>query len=322
MYPPVMPSPYRQNSYPAAPSPAYYPPVPPQQYVASPNYPQPYPPQAYPAQPYRSSSSGNHFSPPDRRHSGPSSSNTPSAAPPRRGHYSNLSWTPATGSRGGIQVPPRTRGTPKDSKEDTAEEDDNPFRPAKDLRAEDETAKEENGGSIMPPPAQPLSPKQETQADNKIKFALKSKLSVTPSSAPTDLLQTVKGKTVSSVASGLKNPKSRAASLEDRHEESISHARTTNKSDQPQSRNAREHEKQPEPRRVEKKLVKRIRPRPTLPPELAASDSVYFRKPGNESVVGSGTYGKVFRAIHVYTGEKVALKKIRMEGERDGVSST
>jgi len=74
-------------------------------------------------------------------------------------------------------------------------------------------------------------------------------------------------------------------------------------------------------RRNEKKLVKRIRPRPTLSAEMAASESVYFRRPGNESVVGSGTYGKVFRAIHVYTGEKVALKKIRMEGERDGVSN-
>lgn len=63
-----------------------------------------------------------------------------------------------------------------------------------------------------------------------------------------------------------------------------------------------------------------MRPIPTLPKELADSESVYFRKPGNESVVGSGTYGKVFRAIHVYTGDKVALKKIRMEGERDGVS--
>jgi len=74
-------------------------------------------------------------------------------------------------------------------------------------------------------------------------------------------------------------------------------------------------------RAPQKKLVKRIRPRPTLSAEMAASESVYFRRPGNESVVGSGTYGKVFRAIHVYTGEKVALKKIRMEGERDGVSS-
>lgn len=47
---------------------------------------------------------------------------------------------------------------------------------------------------------------------------------------------------------------------------------------------------------------------------------MYYRKPGNESVVGSGTYGKVFKGVHVYTKDQVALKKIRMEGERDGVS--
>lgn len=76
--------------------------------------------------------------------------------------------------------------------------------------------------------------------------------------------------------------------------------------------------RKPEPRT---KIIKRIKARPTLVPELATSDSVYYRKPGNESVVGSGTYGKVFKAIHVYTKDKVALKKIRMEGERDGVSA-
>lgn len=65
-----------------------------------------------------------------------------------------------------------------------------------------------------------------------------------------------------------------------------------------------------------------MKQRPTLPKEFAESESVYFRKPGNESVVGSGTYGKVFKAIHVYTGDKVALKKIRMEGERDGFPIT
>lgn len=65
---------------------------------------------------------------------------------------------------------------------------------------------------------------------------------------------------------------------------------------------------------------KRIKARPTLTPEFAASESVYYRKPGNESVVGSGTYGKVFKGVHVYTKDEVALKKIRMEGERDGVS--
>lgn len=55
---------------------------------------------------------------------------------------------------------------------------------------------------------------------------------------------------------------------------------------------------------------------------MAASDSIYYRKPGNESVVGAGTYGKVFKAIHIYTKDKVALKKIRMEGERDGFPIT
>jgi CTD kinase subunit alpha len=64
----------------------------------------------------------------------------------------------------------------------------------------------------------------------------------------------------------------------------------------------------------------RIKARPTLSDDFAASDSVYYRKPGNESVVGSGTYGKVFKGVHVYTKDMVALKKIRMEGERDGVS--
>lgn len=49
---------------------------------------------------------------------------------------------------------------------------------------------------------------------------------------------------------------------------------------------------------------------------------MYYRKTGNESVVGSGTYGKVYKAVHVYTNDKVALKKIRMEGERDGFPVT
>jgi CTD kinase subunit alpha len=35
--------------------------------------------------------------------------------------------------------------------------------------------------------------------------------------------------------------------------------------------------------------------------------------------VGEGTYGKVYKARNTLTGELVALKKIRMEGERDGV---
>lgn len=59
-----------------------------------------------------------------------------------------------------------------------------------------------------------------------------------------------------------------------------------------------------------------------LPEEYRTSDSVYYRKPGNESVIGAGTYGKVFKAVHVYTQRKVALKRIRMEGEKDGFPVT
>ena len=70
------------------------------------------------------------------------------------------------------------------------------------------------------------------------------------------------------------------------------------------------------------KIMTRPKPRPVLSEEFAKSDSVYYRKPGNESVIGAGTYGKVFKGVHVYTKRQVALKKIRMEGEKDGFPVT
>ena len=70
------------------------------------------------------------------------------------------------------------------------------------------------------------------------------------------------------------------------------------------------------------KIIRRPKARPTLPDDLAASESIYYRKPGNESVVGAGTYGKVFKAVHVYTKKLVALKRIRMDGEREGLPVT
>lgn len=79
-------------------------------------------------------------------------------------------------------------------------------------------------------------------------------------------------------------------------------------------------ERTPEP--PKRKVMARPKPRPTLSAEYAKSDSVYYRKPGNESVIGAGTYGKVFKAVHVYTQRQVALKKIRMEGEKDGFPVT
>ncbi|KAI1753367.1 kinase-like domain-containing protein [Xylaria castorea] len=78
---------------------------------------------------------------------------------------------------------------------------------------------------------------------------------------------------------------------------------------------------QPRTRKV-MKTRRKLKPKPPLDPELAKSISVYFRKPGNESVIGSGTYGKVFKGRHVYTKKLVALKRIRMEGERDGFPVT
>ncbi|KAL2846128.1 hypothetical protein BJY01DRAFT_176865 [Aspergillus pseudoustus] len=83
----------------------------------------------------------------------------------------------------------------------------------------------------------------------------------------------------------------------------------------------RRHERSPGPVR-RPRIMLRPKPRPTISEEFAKSDSVYYRKPGNESVIGAGTYGKVFKAIHVYTQQKVALKKIRMEGEKDGFPVT
>jgi serine/threonine protein kinase len=38
--------------------------------------------------------------------------------------------------------------------------------------------------------------------------------------------------------------------------------------------------------------------------------------------LGEGTYGVVYRAINNETGEVVAIKKIRLEKEDDGVPST
>lgn len=77
------------------------------------------------------------------------------------------------------------------------------------------------------------------------------------------------------------------------------------------------------PRMIKELIIKRrLKPKPYMSNEHRQSDSVYYRKTGNESVVGSGTYGKVYKGVHVYTKNEVALKKIRMEGEKDGFPVT
>ena len=185
------------------------------------------------------------------------------------------------------------------------EPEDNPFRPSKDLRVEDQSSKDESNAVVaaseeqkMPPPMRPVRQSSQEKSGSKISFIIKSKA---PPPPKTDFSQ--KMRELSSRREGPKpgeTPRSQPS------------ARSAIVEDAPQERR--------EPRR-ERRILKRPKPRPTLPAEFASSESVYFRKPGNESVVGSGTYGKVFKAIHVYTKDKVALKKIRMEGERDGVCS-
>ena len=41
-----------------------------------------------------------------------------------------------------------------------------------------------------------------------------------------------------------------------------------------------------------------------------------------QNQIGEGTYGEVFLAVERHTGEKVALKKIRMENEKEGFPIT
>ncbi|THX23685.1 Pkinase-domain-containing protein [Aureobasidium pullulans] len=248
------PSPYYQQNYPPPAASPYYQaqqqqPPPPQHFVAQP------PMSAYPPQhTYRGQ-------PPSRGYNNSQRPPVPAPAPAppasrggRGGHFSNLSWTPSSGSRGGKVVSKRENSisgteTPlaPRSTTDSVDDDDNPFRPPKDLRAEDETEKRKSG----------------------ISFSIKGMAGRTDPSAP-------------------HRPAPLAAP------------------------------------RTRKEIVmrKRLKPKPKLTTDFAASDSVYYRKTGNESVVGSGTYGKVYKAVHVYTGDKVALKKIRMEGERDGFPVT
>ena len=63
----------------------------------------------------------------------------------------------------------------------------------------------------------------------------------------------------------------------------------------------------------------------TAPPRTPARPAPTLRGPQYQKIekpVGEGTYGVVYKAKDKTTGEHVALKKIRLEGEDEGVPST
>lgn len=219
------------------------------------------------------------------------------------------------------------------------EENANPFRPSKDLQVEDEKSKaaaDKNNVKQMPPPPQP----KET---GRFSFAFKSK-AAPPPAAPKpipDLAQRMRDSPRSAEAQRSRPPPLSAREKGESRIDRGNERRDSRKYDrQPETRNEGRHNRYDDRRRPEsrfdrrpqarspveykkpKRIVTRMKPKPTLPSEYVSSNSVYYRKPGNDSVIGAGTYGKVFKAIHVYTRAEVALKKIRMEGEKDGFPIT
>ena len=250
-----------------------------------------------------------------------------------RGHFANLSWTPGDGTRGGnlVQSSDKTKDREQDQEaqlpatkttESSVEDEDNPFRPPADLRAEDEGARKKRKTSVADKPVSVViapvieepAPKVESSKEkeppkNKISFSIKGRASAV-----------AVDKTVASVPKPQHSPdltKKAPMPVSPLVQNNIS----KHKNAETTPRTSAVIRKPSLPLTQKKKVTrKRLKARPEVKEELVGSESVYYRKTGNESVVGSGTYGKVYKAVHVYTGGMVALKKIRMEGERDGVS--
>lgn len=187
---------------------------------------------------------------------------------------------------------------------------ENPFRPSKDLQVEDSAESEVAAeGEQMPPPSRP--PPTGPQS-SKFSFAFKASKPAVAAPKP-------------EISSKFNAPPPRREAPRDHDRDRgglPENVPTAPASTRPRGGDHRQHaEPTPRTRKVIK-TMRRPKPRPTLSPDLAASESIFFRKPGNESVIGSGTYGKVFKGLNVYTKKLVALKRIRMEGERDGFPVT
>jgi CTD kinase subunit alpha len=347
--------PYRQNSYPGpAGNPNHYYQNQQGQYGGPPSH-------GFQQPSYRGNNSsyrGGHFQhAPDRRFSN-SGPNQQQLSPPvrgRGGHFSNLQWTAPGAKRGGSQSQPFNTSQQNSMHSSPAlshrasqesftnpEEDDNPFRPSKDLQVEDEKKDK------MAPPGRQQGNDNQTKDASKFSFAFKSKAPPSaPAKPPPDLSSRMKDSIPPRATDGPKNPnlqpitksrlEPRGARLDDRHvaddprippqegQKDMQRSEPRSRDDQRRKRDDqyrsrdqhrsrddqyrrrddqheaqrdgfkkdRFHQRSASPPRKTTKIIKRIiKARPTVPAEMSASDSIYYRKPGNESVVGAGTYGR------------------------------
>ncbi|KAI8623791.1 Pkinase-domain-containing protein [Xylariaceae sp. FL1651] len=222
-------------------------------------------------------------------------------------------WTESTGSNRGPSSPgnitPVRSSTPSLKDEDRAMED--LPRPRRDDELEDsldERTATEQMPPPRPPPTAPTGP-----ASSKFSFAFKTSTK-NPVAAPKPEISQKFSAAPKKDTQPIIDDRDRDLPKDTPREPASARARAD-------YHHSRAPPEQPRTRKVTK-TRRKLKPKPPLDPELAQSVSVYFRKPGNESVIGSGTYGKVFKGTHVYTKRLVALKRIRMEGEKDGFPVT
>ncbi|KAJ4411725.1 serine/threonine protein kinase, CMGC, CDC2/CDK sub [Neurospora sp. IMI 360204] len=239
-------------------------------------------------------------------------------------------------------APSKHADSGQNTQEGAREDVNNSSRPAKDSQGDDTHKSGKEKEEQMQPPTRPAAGSQ-SQPSNKFSFSMKNATKPVVAAPRPEISLKFNAVVPPREPSQKQPPKAPAAapptapsahrSNRDRHdlpknvptEPASARARHNDRRGPDQHRPVDSHRpaEQQKPRtRIVKKIVKKLKEKPALPPDLAKSKSVYHRKPGNESVIGSGTYGKVFKALNVYTKKQVALKRIRMEGERDGFPVT
>lgn len=208
-----------------------------------------------------------------------------------RGHFANMSWTPSEGTKGGHIVQPGDKPRTRDDAPQSApqsrqqpsssatEDHDNPFRPPADLRAEDEElARKRKAPS--PIPSREANDANTSSNNAPEKDEVKPKISFS-----------IKGRATQAATERAAPLKPDTSPLLDRKLPVLDSPLTPIPAPVPKSRlyvgNTRvETPRKPSPPLFRKEIVrkKRIKARPQLSDDHAQSESVYYRKPGNESV--------------------------------------